>query len=149
MSKLIKVVLDTNTVLSALLFNQTKLSQLRTLWQSGKITPLGSKASISELIRVLNYPKFKLSSSEQQSFMDEYLPYIQTISNVEKMADTSICRDINDVMFLELALAGKADNLITGDKDLLAVQQKFSFQIITPAAFINKLFGLLSASGLR
>jgi len=141
MSKLIKVVLDTNTVLSALLFNQTKLSQLRTLWQSGKITPLGSKASISELIRVLNYPKFKLSSSEQQSFMDEYLPYIQTISNVEKMADTSICRDINDVMFLELALAGKADNLITGDKDLLAVQQKFSFQIITPAAFINKLFG--------
>lgn len=137
MSKVIKVLLDTNTVLSALLFNQPKLSQLRTLWQSGKIIPLGSKATISELIRVLTYPKFKLSISEQQSFIDEYLPYIQTISMIEKMIDTSICRDINDMMFLELAFAGKTDYLITGDKDLLVLQQRFAFQIIAPAAFIN------------
>ena len=141
MSKAIKVVLDTNTVLSALLFNQSKLSQFRILWQSGKIIPLGSKATISELIRVLTYAKFKLSSTEQQSLLNDYLAYIQTINNIEKMTDPSVCRDINDVMFLELAIAGKADYLITGDKDLLAVQQKFSFQIITPAAFINKLFG--------
>ena len=149
MSKAIKVVLDTNTVLSALLFNQSKLSQFRILWQSGKIIPLGSKATISELIRVLTYAKFKLSSTEQQSLLNDYLAYIQTINNIEKMTDPSVCRDINDVMFLELAIAGKADYLITGDKDLLAVQQKFSFKIITPAAFINKLFGRLSASGLR
>ena len=149
MSKAIKVVLDTNTVLSALLFNQSKLSQFRILWQSGKIIPFGSKATISELIRVLTYAKFKLSSTEQQSLLNDYLAYIQTINNIEKMTDPSVCRDINDVMFLELAIAGKADYLTTGDKDLLAVQQKFSFQIITPAAFINKLFGRLSASGLR
>ena len=141
MSKAIKVVLDTNTVLSALLFNQSKLSQFRILWQSGKIIPLGSKATISELIRVLTYAKFKLSSTEQQSLLNDYLAYIQTINNIEKMTDPSVCRDVNDVMFLELAIAGKADYLITGDKDLLAAQQKFSFQIITPAAFINKLFG--------
>ena len=47
------VVLDTNTVLSSLLFSQNKLSQLRVLWQSEKIIPLASKATISELIRVL------------------------------------------------------------------------------------------------
>ena len=149
MSKAIKVVLDTNTVLSALLFNQSKLSQFRILWQSGKIIPFGSKATISELIRVLTYAKFKLSSTEQQSLLNDYLAYIQTINNIEKKTDPIVCRDINDVMFLELAIAGKADYLITGDKDLLAVQQKFSFKIITPAAFINKLFGRLSASGLR
>ncbi len=139
MSKVIAVVLDTNTVLSALLFNQSKLSQLRHFWQSGTIIPLGSKATISELIRVLTYPKFKLSSSEQQSLLSEYLPYIQTINKIEKMAEPSICRDINDVIFLELALAGKADYLITGDKDLLVLQQRFAFQIITPAVFLNQL----------
>ena len=139
MSKVIIVVLDTNTVLSALLFKQSTLSQLRTLWQSGKIIPIGSKATISELIRVFAYPKFKLSDIDQQSFLDEYLPYIKTFTKVEKIVDTSICKDINDVMFLELALAGKADYLITGDNDLLEVQQIFKFKIITPIEFISKL----------
>ena len=139
MNKVIKVVLDTNTVLSSLLFNQSKLSQFRAFWQSEKIFPLASKATISELIRVLAYPKFKLSSLEQQVFLAEYLPYIETITKVEKMADSSICRDINDVMFLELALVGKADYLITGDKDLLDIQQMFKFKIITPSEFISKL----------
>ena len=139
MSKAIKVVLDTNTVLSALLFNQSKLSQFRILWQSGKIIPLGSKATISELIRVLTYAKFKLSSTEQQSLLNDYLAYIQTINNIEKMTDPSVCRDVNDVMFLELAIAGKADYLITGDKDLLEIQQAFKFKIVTPAEFIFNL----------
>lgn len=140
MNKVITVVLDTNTVLSALLFNQSKLSQFRMFWQSGKITPLASKATISELIRVLTYPKFKLTNDDQQSFLAEYLPYIQTINKIEKMIDTSVCRDINDAIFLELALAGKADYLITGDKDLLVLKPQFPFQILTPAAFINQYY---------
>ena len=133
------VVLDTNTVLSSLLFSQNKLSQLRVLWQSEKIIPLASKATISELIRVFTYPKFKLSSSEQQSFLSEYLPYVATIISIQKLADTNVCRDINDVMFLELALSGNADYLITGDKDLLEIQQAFKFKIVTPAEFIFNL----------
>ena len=133
-----KVVLDTNSVLSALLFNNSKLAQLRNFWQTEMMIPLASKATISELIRVLAYPKFKLSRLEQQSFLDEYLPYITTIIKVEKLANPSICRDRHDVMFLELALAGNADYLITGDKDLLEIQQPFKFQIITPAQFLLK-----------
>lgn len=131
------VVLDTNTVLSSLLFSQNKLSQMRMLWQSKKITPVASKATVSELIRVLAYPKFKLSSLEQQNLLGEYLPYVKTIKKVQKLTDVNVCRDINGVMFLELALAGNADYLVTGDKDLLVLQQHFNFQIITPAAFIN------------
>ena len=133
------VVLDTNTVLSALLFSQNKLSQLRVLWQSEKIIPLASKATISELIRVLAYPKFKLIIDDQQSLLDDYLPFIQTITNIKKSTDITVCRDINDVMFLELAIAGKADYLISGDKDLLALSQVFPFKIAKLAEFINKL----------
>ena len=76
-----KVVLDTNIILSALLFSHSQLSKLRQLWQQEKIVPLASKATISELVRVLAYPKFKLSSLEQQDFLNEYLPYIKTIAN--------------------------------------------------------------------
>ena len=133
------VVLDTNTVLSALLFNQSTLSQLRLFWQSEQLIPLASKATISELLRVLAYPKFKLSSLEQRSFLDEYLPYIQTITKLEALPEPTICKDSNDVMFLELTLAGDADFLITGDKDLLVLLQIFQFKIITPAEFINNL----------
>ena len=134
-----KVVLDTNTVLSALLFNNSSLSQLRLCWQSQQLIPLASKATISELIRVLAYPKFKLSSIEQRSFLDEYLPYVQTIIKLEALSEAITCRDSDDIKFLELAITANADYLITGDKDLLVLPQMFQFKIITPAEFINSL----------
>ena len=133
------VVLDTNTVLSALLFNQSSLSQLRLFWQSEQLISLASKATISALIRVLAYPKFKLTSVEQRSFLDEYLPYTQTITKPEALPEPITCRDSNDVMFLELALAGDADYLITGDKDLLVLPQIFQFKTMSPTEFINNL----------
>jgi uncharacterized protein len=133
------VVFDTNTILSALLFNN-QLSRLRALWQGGQCLPLASKATISELMRVLAYPKFKLSIIQQQSFLDEYLPYVKSMTKIQTIANKSICRDVNDVMFLELALTGKADYLVTGDKDLLVLQPDFQFTIITPSDFINGLF---------
>ena len=134
-----KVVLDTNTVLSALLFNNSSLSQLRLCWQSQQLIPLASKATISELIRVLAYPKFKLSSIEQRSFLDEYLLYVQTINKLEALSEAITCRDSDDIKFLELAITANADYLITGDKALLVLPQMFQFKIITPAEFINSL----------
>ncbi len=53
----IQLVLDTNTVLSALLFNQCSLTWLRAQWQSGRLQPLASKATITELLIVLTYQK--------------------------------------------------------------------------------------------
>ena len=132
-----KVVLDTNIILSALLFGHSQLSKLRQLWHQEKIIPLASKATISELMRVLAYPKFKLSSLEQQDFLNEYLPYIKTIANSKKLVSPVACRDLNDMIFLELAFAGNADYLITGDQDLLVLHSQCAFIIITPAAFIR------------
>ncbi len=134
-----RVVLDTNTVLSALLFNNTSLSQLRLCWQNQQLIPFASKATISELIRILAYPKFKLSSVVQRSFLDEYLPYIQSITRLETLPKTVICRDSDDIKFLELAITANINYLITGDKDLLVLPPMFQIKIITPAEFINGL----------
>ena len=56
-----RVVLDTNVLLSALLFYQGSVAWLRHAWQSEAIRPLASRDTTEELIRVLAYPKFKLT----------------------------------------------------------------------------------------
>ena len=134
-----RVVLDTNTVLSALLFNNTSLGQLRLCWQNQQLIPFASKATISELIRVLANPKFKFSSIVQHSYLDEYLPYIQSITKLEMLLKAVICRDSDDIKFLELAITANIDYLITGNKALPILPPMFQFKIITPAEFINSL----------
>ena len=54
-----RVVLDTNCLVSALLFSKQPLAWLRHSWQNGDIIPLASKETVSELIRVLAYPKWR------------------------------------------------------------------------------------------
>lgn len=66
--KVMRVVLDTNVVISALLF-AGRLSRILELWQDGKIKPLISKETFNELRRVLEYPKFALSSLERRSII--------------------------------------------------------------------------------
>ena len=53
----------------------------------------------------------------------------------------STCRDPFDRPFLELALAGRADALVTGDADILALAEAFSVPILSPAAFQQRLSG--------
>ena len=134
-----KVVLDTNTVLSAMLFSNTSLSQLRLCWQNQQLIPFTSKATVSDLILVLAYPKFKLFSIVQRSFLDEYLPYIQSITKLKALPKAIACRDNVDIKFLKLAITANIDYLITGDKDVLGLPPMFQFNIITPAEFINSL----------
>ncbi len=64
-----RVVIDTNLVLSALVFAQGRLIPLRRAWQNQQVEPLVSKVTAAELIRVLNYPKFKLSALDQQELL--------------------------------------------------------------------------------
>ena len=60
----LRVVLDTNVLLSALLFQAGIVSQLRVEWRSGIIRPLASRQTTAELIRVLGYPKFELTADD-------------------------------------------------------------------------------------
>ena len=57
-----RVVLDTNVVLSALVFRKGTTARLRAAWQGGHCLPLVSAATAQELMRVLSYPKFRLDA---------------------------------------------------------------------------------------
>jgi len=133
------VVLDTNLVLSALVFANGPLALLRMAWQSGRCAALTSKASASELMRVLGYPKFKLSANEREELLADYLPYCRSVRIPARLPKLPRCRDANDQMFIELAAVGKADFLVTGDKDLLALAPEFGPRIVTADAFLASL----------
>lgn len=134
-----RVVLDTNLVLSALVFAQGRLSALRLAWQSTLYIPLVSRDTTAELIRVLAYPKFRLSDEEQGELLADYLPWCKTVAISNPPPATPPCRDLCDLPFLQLALAGKADYLVTGDQDLLSLASGFSRPILTAEQFIQQL----------
>lgn len=134
-----KVVLDTNVLLSALVFSRGPIAALRLAWQSGSVLPLVSRPTTEELIRVLAYPKFRLTPEEQQHLLGDYLPYTKVVKLPDPLPQVPACRDVLDLPFLHLALAGKADCLVTGDKDLLILSGQLACQIITPEQFMTSL----------
>lgn len=133
-----RIVLDTNLVLSALIFGGQRMAQFRALWQSDRLQPLICRETAAELIRTLKYPKFKLTTSEQLELLSDYLPYCETVQLKNPGPPMPDCRDPADIPFLQLALEGKADLLVTGDRDLLVLQNRFSIPIITLRQLIEQ-----------
>ena len=89
----VRPVLDTNILVSALLFHSGALSWLRGAWRSGRIRPLAGQQTTTELIRVLAYPKFALSDREQQELLDDYLPFCETVAVPKPPPAVPACRD--------------------------------------------------------
>ena len=130
--KRLRIVLDTNVVLSTLLFGG-RLEFIRKAWKEGKFKLLFSEDTLEELIKVLHYPKFGLGDEEIDFIIYvEVLPYVEVVKGVVKM-DKEICRDRNDIKFLECAVSGKADYIVSGDEDLISIREIEGIKIVTPA----------------
>ncbi|MBX7246231.1 MAG: putative toxin-antitoxin system toxin component, PIN family [Candidatus Sumerlaeaceae bacterium] len=130
-----RAVFDTNTVISALLFSSGRLAWLREEGAAGRAIPVVCAETVSELLRVLSYPKFRLTPGEQEILLGDYLPYAETARLLAKWPPTPRCRDKCDQVFLALASHAKADALVTGDSDLLALEASFDVPILTPEVF--------------
>ena len=127
----LRVVLDTNCIVSALLF-EGRLAWLRVAWQSGRIVPLICAVTTRELLRVLAYPKFQLSLDDRADVLAEFLPFAETVAPAKRRPRVPQVRDSHDRAFLELAIIAGADALVTGDMDLLAVAWKSSVPVLRP-----------------
>lgn len=127
----VRVVLDTNIVLSALLFSQGRLAWIRQGWQAGQLTPLVCKDTAEELLRVLAYPKFKLNPEDRDELLADFLPWAEVITVPETLPDIPECRDPHDRIFLVLTRIADVDALVTGDNDLLTLREEFRIPILT------------------
>lgn len=126
----LRLVLDTNIIISAII-NRTTPPAIVTSHALYETTLLISDELIAELVKVLFRKKFRKYFSE--TFAKEYVHLIRRLSEEVTIYERlTVCRDEFDNHLLELASAGNADYLITGDADLL-VLKKFRNTVICDA----------------
>ena len=130
-----KFVIDTNTLISAALFAHSVPRQALDIAISrGEL--LTSDNCLSELNQVLHRPKFAryLTPFEADLFINQYSLGATSITVTSSVTD---CRDSKDNKFLELAIDGQADCIITGDQDLLVLHPYRNVSVFTPADFLS------------
>lgn len=128
-----RVVFDTNIIVSALMFPKSLprkvIDQVDSLG-----TILVSYDTMLELNEVLTRKKFERYFSQEQrlSFIAKFFEKAEMVEILELV---EICRDPKDDKFLELAVNGRANYLITGDQDLLVLNPFQETLIITVSQF--------------
>jgi uncharacterized protein len=132
--QVVRVVIDTNVLISAFLFGGVP-GRLISLWKSGRIQPLASQTMIDEALRVLAYPKFSLTPKEIELLLyQEIIPWFEIVDVAT--GSPFIGDDPSDDMFLWCAMDAKADQIIYGDEHLLQLQD-FPVPILTPRQFLD------------
>ena len=130
-----RFVFDTNVLVSALMFSPSKP---RSAWDQARKAGaiLASHDTLQELNLVLRRPKLAtyVSLSESTVFLTELARVVELVPIIQRV---ELCRDPRDDKFLELALAGRADFLLTGDADLLTLHPFRGTAILTPAAYLG------------
>ncbi len=130
-----RFVLDTNTVVSALLLPRSVTRKaFDCAFLNGAV--LASQATIDELDDVIRRPKFDryVQEEERLRFLSSYIEAIQIIDVTVIITD---CRDPKDNKFLELAVNGDAAWIVSGDRDLLDLTPYRGIAILSPSNFLQ------------
>jgi len=136
-----RAVFDTNVVVSALVLGK-RLAWLRHAWAVGTLVPIVCRPTVGELLRILAYPKFRLDPAEQQALLESYLPYAEILHLPDPVPPLpTACRDRDDAVFLQLALAAKVDVLVSGDGDLAVLRDVLRPVQVMSAAEIRTMLG--------
>jgi uncharacterized protein len=133
----LRVVIDTNVLVSALLIGTSLPAQLIIFWREGRFALLTSSEQLDELRRVTRYPKIRerLSPALAGRLINELRGRAEMVSNLPAVTASP---DPCDDYLLATAGAGHADFLVTGDKNgLLALKLYQSARIITVREFLD------------
>jgi putative PIN family toxin of toxin-antitoxin system len=133
----LRAVFDTNVIVSALVFGG-RLLWLRRVWANGTVIPIMCRETVTELLRVLAYPKFRLTDAERDALLGDYLPFGETVTlPTDLPVLPRACRDRNDAVFLHLCIASQADMLVSGDADLTVLAS--IYPVASPATLRERL----------
>ena len=132
---MMRVVLDTNILVSALLGG--KLAEILDAWQAGSFTLIVSDDIFAEYIKVLKRPKFGLPLQVVEDIIG-YLFQNAEFVTPEQELDV-IADDPDDNKFIEAAITGNAEFVVSGDNHLLELGNYQHVEIITAHAFMQRL----------
>jgi putative PIN family toxin of toxin-antitoxin system len=135
----VRLVVDTNVLISALLAGTSLPAHLIALWRDGHFDMLTSAEQVDELIRVTRYPKIRerLSPAIAGRLINEFRDLGIT---VEALPVVTACADPHDNYLLAMAMAGAADYIVTGDKrDLLSLKRHERSRMLTVREFLRMI----------
>lgn len=138
MKKELKVVVDINIFLSALIGNGSA-SKIYKAFAKGYFTPLFSLDTREELFEVIQRNKFRRYFGKEETEKLKDLIKKDSILVIPQIK-VDACRDPKDNPLLETAIEGKADFVVTSDKDLLVLNPFRNISIVSPQEFIKILF---------
>lgn len=130
-----RVVLDTNIWISGLLLPKSTAGEIIDAWKHNKFDIVISQPILDELKKVLSYPKIQKRLQWDDHKIEQYLSLLTFFTEfvqLEELKDqTNIVRDPNDRVILATLLTSQAHYLVTGDKDLLCLNQDYSIITLT------------------
>lgn len=132
-----RVVIDTNFLISAALDEQSVLARARNhVIHHGQM--VATEQTFAELVRKLLSSKFDryVSRAARETVLQRLQPITVFVHVIQPVR---VCRDSRDDMFLEAAINGGADLIITSDKDLLALHPFAGIRIVTPSDYLSAL----------
>lgn len=133
-----RLVLDTNVLLSALMSRSSLPAQILALWRNRKVAVLTAAEQIDEIIRVTRYPKIRARLAP--ALAGRLVNQLRDVAIVvEKLPAVDRSPDPGDNFLLALAQAGEAQFLVTGDKQLLGLKTHKATRIVTPSSLLEAL----------
>ncbi len=136
-----RVVLDANVLVSALISPQGAPGEILAAWEKDRFDLVVSPATLDELGRVLHYPriqqKYNLPAEKLEQFLRLIIGQAIVVNPTKELA--VIEADPSDNRYLECAKEGDAAYLVTGDKHLLDLGEFEGTIILPPAGFLAVL----------
>ena len=133
----LRVVLDTNVLASGIVYRKSIPGRIVGAWHQGAVNAVLSRHILAELARIL--PRFNHKLQWQPSDFEDFIDILSLqveLVEPEPLSGKAV-RDPDDIPVLGTFLAAGADYLITGDRDLLALADRYP-SIVTPADFWRK-----------
>ena len=134
-----RVVLDTNVLLSGLMYPNGPPGEIVKAWRESRFDVVLSIEQLTEITRVLSYPKIRKILKWDRARIEGFIKQLYLRTEMADITGISapVPKDPKDSPILAALLAAKADYLVTGDADLLALRERYA--ILTAADFARRL----------
>jgi len=139
----VKIVIDTNVLISAALSPSGSPAQIMSLWEEKVFEVLVSKPILAEYHRVFHYPHLPFPPEKITKSLRHIQHTAVLVEQVEELAVVSA--DPHDDKFIACAVAGHASYIVSGDEHLLALQEYRGIPILSPALFMAAISEEVSA----